>query len=138
MRELAQGFTVGGYLLALVMAVGYARLLIVRPAERRIAFAAVWLTIAASLTAVFHFRIQPDLLQQFAEIAVDYHLEQRPGTRAVSRRHPEVRASLERIAILSMIGAGTADEAFIAANTAYYEALGRYQPARCRLPIAPI
>lgn len=85
MRELAQGFTIGGYLLAFVMAVGYAMLLISRPAERRIAFAAVWLIIAASLTAVLHFRIQPDLLQQFAEIAVDYHLEQRPGTRAVSR-----------------------------------------------------
>lgn len=129
MRELAQGFLIGGYLLMLVMAVGYAKLLIAKPAERKIAFAAACLTIAAGLITVFQLFVRPDVLQQFAGIAVDYQLDRLPGTREVSRRHPEVRASLERIAILSMSGAGTADDEFMAASTAYYEAIGKYQPA---------
>lgn len=129
MREVTQGFLIGGYLLMLVMAVGYAKLLIGRPAQRKIAFAAAVVTIAAGLTTVFQLIVRPDVLQQFAGIAVDYQLDRRPGTRELSRRHPEVRSSLERIAILSMSGAGTADDDFIAASTAYSEAIGKYQPA---------
>lgn len=128
MHELAQGFLIGGYLLVLAMAVGYAKLLIAKPAEHKIAFAAAWLTIAAGLTTVFQLIVRPDVLEQFAGIAVDHQLDGRPGTREMSRRHPEVRTSLERIAILSMSGAGTADDDFMAASTAYYEAMGRYQP----------
>jgi TM2 domain-containing membrane protein YozV len=127
--ELARGFTIGGYLLVLLMGMGYAKLLIARPGERKAAFVVVWLTCTVALFAAFRLWVEPQVLRQFAQTKVEIQLQGQPGLREVSRRHPEIKAALGQVAAAQVRGAGSADAALIAAQAAYAEALGKYRSA---------
>ena len=106
MRSLVQAVIVGGYVLAIVLGLGYAWLMAKKPRERKVLFTAAWLSISVALAAAFRFWGEAPVLRYFADITVKSQLAKRPGMRALSSRHPEVRAWLERIALVGPTGAG--------------------------------
>lgn len=129
MRSLVLAFIVGGYVLAIVLGLGYAWLMARKPRERKVFFAVAWLSITVALAAAFRLWGEAHVLRHFAGITVDSQLAKRPGLRAVSGRHPEVRAGLEQIALVALSGHDTTDDAFTAAATAYATSMQKYEPA---------
>lgn len=129
MRSLVQAFILGGYVLAIVLGLGYAWLMARKPGERKVLFAAAWLSITVALAAAFRLWGEAHVLRYFADITVDSQLAKRPGMRALSGRHPEVRAWLEQVALVALSGHDTTDDAFTAAFTAYASSMQRYELA---------
>jgi hypothetical protein len=129
MRPIAQTFILVGYLACIAMGLGYAWLIARKPRERKALFVVAWLTITIALVAAFRVWGEAHVMNQYARMTVDNQLAKRPGLRAMSQQHPELRAGLEKMALAVLQGHDTTDDVFIAAANEYGQAMEGYESA---------
>jgi hypothetical protein len=129
MRPFVQTFIFIGYLACIAMGLGYAWLIARRPRERKALFVVAWLGITLVLVATFRLWGEAYVFQSFARMTADNQLAKRPGLRAMSKQHPELRAGLEKMALAALHGHSLTDDVFIAAATEYGQAMDQYESA---------
>lgn len=129
MRPIAQTFIFIGYLTCIAMGIGYAWLIARKPRERKALFVVAWLGITLALVAAFRLWGEAHVFQYYARMTADNQLANRPGLRAMSKQHPELRAGLEKMALVALQGHDPTDDVFIAAATEYGQAMDQYESA---------
>jgi hypothetical protein len=129
MRPIAQMFILIGYLTCLAMGLGYAWLIARKPRERKVLFVVAWLGITIALVAAFRVWGEAHVFHQYARMTADNQLAKRPGLRAMSQQHPELRAGLEKMALAALQGHDPTDDVFLAAANEYGQAVDQYESA---------
>lgn len=129
MRPIAQTFIFIGYLTCIAMGLGYAWLIARKPRERKALFVVAWLGITIALVAAFRLWGEAHVFHYYARVTADNQLAKRPGLRAMSKQHPQLRAGLEKMALAVLQGHDPTDAVFIAAANEYGEAIGQYESA---------
>lgn len=129
MHDFAQAYIALGYLACIALGVGYARLMIAKPRQHRVLFVFASLTIIVALVAAFRLWGESHVRHQYARVAVDEQLAKRPGLSALSQRHPELRAGLERLALVRVSRGDPSEDELIAAATEYGNAIEKYESA---------
>lgn len=128
MHDYAQAYIALSYLACIALGVGYSRLMIAKPRQHKVLFVLASLTITVALVAAFRLWGEAHVRQQYARVKVDEQLAGRPGLLALSQRHPEVRAGLERIALVQVTRGNPTDDELVAATADYAKATGKYEP----------